>query len=121
MHDKDALEPALDDTSQRGVKPKELLADSHYGSSECLQKGCKRDVDVVSPSMPAKGKQQGKLTLEDFELDDEGRVILCPQGHAPLETFPRQSYWFDNTSRLDGQFNTPTLKSKATFCRPVIF
>ena len=86
MHDKDALEPALDDTGQRGVKPKELLADSHYGSNECLQKGCKRNVEIVSPSMPAKGKQQGKLTLEDFELDDEGRVILCPQSHAPLET-----------------------------------
>jgi len=54
MHDKDALEPALDDTDQRGVKPKELLADSHYGSNECLQKGRKRDVEVVSPSMPAK-------------------------------------------------------------------
>ena len=39
QHDKDALEPAIDDATQRGVKPDELLADSHYGSNECLEKG----------------------------------------------------------------------------------
>lgn len=86
MHDKDALEPALDDTDQRGVKPKELLADSHYGSNACLQKGRERDVDVVSPSMPAKGTRQGKLTLEDFELDEQGLVVRCPMEQSPVET-----------------------------------
>ena len=86
MHDKDALEPALDDTGKRSVKPKELLADSHYGSNECLKKGRERDVDIVSPSMPAKGTRQGKLTLEDFELDEQGLVIRCPMGQSPVET-----------------------------------
>ncbi|TWT43105.1 transposase [Botrimarina hoheduenensis] len=85
-HDQDALEPAIDGTEQRGVKPAELLADSHYGSNACLEKGRERDVEVVSPSAPAKGKKQGKLTLEDFELDDEGRVLRCPAGQAPVET-----------------------------------
>ena len=47
MHDKDALEPALDDTDQRGVKPKVLLADSHYGSNECLQNVCRRGAEGV--------------------------------------------------------------------------
>jgi hypothetical protein len=85
-HDKDALEPALDDAKQRGVKPDSLLADSHYGSNECLKKGQERGVEVVSPSMPPKGKRQGKLTLEDFEVDSEGRVVHCPMGCAPRET-----------------------------------
>lgn len=57
-HDQDALTPALDDAEQRGVKPDELLADSHYGSNACLEKGQERGVKVVSPSMPPKGKQQ---------------------------------------------------------------
>lgn len=86
MHDQDALEPALRDTDQRGVKPRELLADSHYGSNACLRKGQSQNVEVVSPSMPPKGKQQGKLTLEDFELDNEGRIVHCPMGQAPVET-----------------------------------
>jgi Transposase DDE domain/Transposase domain (DUF772) len=86
MHDQDALEPALDDADQRGLKPKELLADSHYGSNECLAKGRQRQVEIISPAMTAKGKRQGKLTLEDFELDDQGRVVRCPNGQEPIET-----------------------------------
>ena len=85
VHDRAALEPALDETQKRGIQPKELLADSHYGSNDCLEKGKQRKVEVVSPSMPPKGKQQGKLTLEDFDLNDEGRILRCPEGHEPLE------------------------------------
>jgi hypothetical protein len=86
LHDRDALEPALDDADKRGRKPKELLADSHYGSNECLAKGRQRGVEIVSPAMTAKGKLQGKLTLEDFELGDDGRVLRCSAGKEPIET-----------------------------------
>ncbi|MCA9236243.1 MAG: transposase [Planctomycetales bacterium] len=37
QHDKDALAPALDDVAGRGVKPDTVLADSNYGSNECLK------------------------------------------------------------------------------------
>lgn len=86
MHDKDALEPALTDTEQRGQKPEELLADSHYGSMECLAAGSKRGVTIISPAQTPKGKLQGKLTFEDFDLDDEGRILRCPAGQEPVET-----------------------------------
>lgn len=85
-HDQDAIEPAMEDVGERGVKPKELLADSHYGSNECLDKGRQHDVEIVAPSMPAKGTRQGKLSLEDFELDADGRVLRCPEGYAPIES-----------------------------------
>jgi Sec-independent protein translocase protein TatA len=85
-HDQDAIEPALDDVGKRGVKPEELLADSHYGSNDSLEKGLRCGVKIIAPSMPAKGKKQGKLTLEDFELDADGRVLRCPEGHTPIET-----------------------------------
>ena len=45
-----------------------------------------RGVEVVAPAMPAKGSKQGKVTLEDFELDDRGHVTRCPAGHAPIST-----------------------------------
>jgi hypothetical protein len=86
MHDKDALIPAIDDTDQRGIKPKELLADSHYGSTECIEHGRERDVKIISPAQTPKGKLQGKFTLEDFELAEDGRVTRCPAGHQPAET-----------------------------------
>lgn len=86
MHDKDALTPAIDDTEQRGIKPSELLADSHYGSTECIEKGRGHDVEIVSPAQTPKGKLQGKFTLEDFEVNEDGRITRCPAGQQPAET-----------------------------------
>jgi DDE family transposase/transposase-like protein DUF772 len=86
IHDGSALEPALADAEARGIKPEVVLADSHYGSNENLAKAKLQGVEVVSPSMPPKGSKQEKLTLEQFELDEEGRVVRCPQGHSPIMT-----------------------------------
>ena len=86
IHDQSALEPAIDDVSERGIKPKALLGDTHYGSEDCMKKGKDHDVEVIAPATPAKGKQKDRLTLEDFELDEQGRVLRCPEGHEPIET-----------------------------------
>jgi Transposase DDE domain/Transposase domain (DUF772) len=86
VHDGSSLEPALADAEARGIKPKVVLADSHYGSNENLEKASLQGVELVSPSMPPKGSQQERLTLEHFELDGDGRVVRCPQGHAPVMT-----------------------------------
>jgi hypothetical protein len=51
-----------------------------------LAKGRKRNGEIISPAMTAKGKRQGKFTLEDFELDDQGCVLRCPTGQEPVET-----------------------------------
>ncbi len=85
-HDKDALLPALTDTEERDVAPRLLLADTHYGSKECVQEAISQDVELLSPVMTAKGKKQKKLTLEDFDLDESGRMRCCPQGHQPETT-----------------------------------
>jgi len=61
--------PALTDTEQRGQKTEELLADLHYGSMECLALGDEHGIKLISPVQMPKGKLQGKLTLEDFELN----------------------------------------------------
>lgn len=86
MHDKNAVTPAIEDTEQRGIKPQELLADSHYGSTECISKGRDHDVEIISPAQTPKGKLQGKFTLEDFEIDEDGRITNCPAGQQPAET-----------------------------------
>jgi hypothetical protein len=86
VHDQAALEPAIEDVDKRGLKPTKLLADSHYGSTERLATAKAHGVTMISPAMTAKGKCQGKLTLEDFELAEDGRILRCPEGHAPLET-----------------------------------
>jgi hypothetical protein len=86
VHDGSALEPALNDVEGRGITPEVLLADTHFGSNDNLETASGRGVELVSPSMPAKGSKQEKLTLEHFELDEHGLVLRCPQGHAPVMT-----------------------------------
>ena len=86
VHDGSSLEPALADAEARKIKPSVVLADSHYGSNENLERAKQQGVEVVSPSMPPKGSKQEKLTLERFELDEAGRVTRCPQEHRPVMT-----------------------------------
>ena len=86
QHDLQALEPAVADVKARQIAPQLLLGDSHYGSTESVAQLQTQDIELLAPAMPPKGAKQGQLTLEDFELDDVGRIIACPQGHRPIWT-----------------------------------
>lgn len=91
-HDSKHLKPALDDTAERGIEPAMVLGDTHYGSEANVNDAAARGgnqglgVELVSPVMTAKGAKQGDLTLEQFTLDDDGRVLRCPAGHTPIST-----------------------------------
>lgn len=84
-HDSQALEPALDDVAIRGVEPVVILGDSHYGSTDGVQRIAERGAEVLAPAMPPKGYKLGRLTLEDFELDTDGIVVRCPAGNPPVD------------------------------------
>ena len=58
--------------------PQHILADSLYGSdSNCETALQEHRVVVISPVMPG---NQKKLNLAEFTLDDQGKVLVCPQG-----------------------------------------
>lgn len=82
--DANALLPAIEKTATRIMSPEELLADSLYGSDDNVQQA-KQDynIDVVAPVMGSKGKG---LNLDDFLLDPDDNIILCPQGNSPIST-----------------------------------
>ena len=85
VHDSKALLPALQDTQARGVMPEHMVADTHYGSTKCIAQAKAKGVTLLAPAMSPKGKGQGKLTLEDFDLNASGHIQRCPAGHTPLE------------------------------------
>ena len=80
-HDSNALLPALKNTDKRDMSPKELLADSLYGSDDNVTKA-KQDfeTDVLASLMGAKRKG---FDLEQFTLDSNNKITLCPQGNKP--------------------------------------
>jgi hypothetical protein len=80
------LPGALDDLAGRALKTKVLLADSHYGSADNMTLAEERSIDLTAPARTAKGGSSGRLTLEDFRLDEVGLVLECPSGVAPVST-----------------------------------
>lgn len=80
--DAHALMPAIKETKERGITPKELLADSLYGGDDNVGQALQEGVKVVSPTM---GKENKTTTaLADFILNDAGFVTKCPEGNKPV-------------------------------------
>ena len=86
VHDGHRLENALDDLNERALRPAVLLADSHYGSSDNMALTHDRNVDLIAPAPSAKGASSGRLTLEDFVLDEQGLVLRCPNDVEPVSS-----------------------------------
>ena len=84
VSDVHALVPALESTKTRGLEPKEVLADSLYGSDENREAAGKMGVDVISPVMGVIKKES--VHLSDFSFDDQGNVTRCPGDHVPAAT-----------------------------------
>ncbi len=81
--DAHALIPALEATAERGLDAEEVLADSVYGSDENCEAAKTMGVEVVSPVMGS-ASEKG-LLLAEFEFAENGKVLQCPQGHAPAK------------------------------------
>ena len=86
VHDGHRLADALDDLGTRALAPAVMLADSHYGCSDNMELTRERGIDLVALARPAKGAGGGRLTLEDFVLDEKGLVLLCPNKVKPVAT-----------------------------------
>ena len=91
VHDGHRLPDALDDLADRSLTPKRLLADSHYGSADNMALAQRRAIDLTAPARTAKGCSSGRLTLEEFSLDEDGLVVRCPNGVAPVSTSTAQA------------------------------
>jgi len=82
-HDSNALIPAIKSTQERDLAPEEVLADSLYGSDDNCEDAETMGVEVVSPTMGT--PKEGAIGLDDFEHSEQGKVISCPQRHAPVK------------------------------------
>ena len=81
--DAKAITPAIESVEKRGLKPKELSADTLYGSDDNREQAKQHDVELIAPSM---GQSQGEgLSLEDFRFSEKGQIAACPQGNAPAK------------------------------------
>ncbi len=112
--DADALIPAIEAAGENGLAPKEVLADSLYGSDKNCQKAESMDVEVVAPAM---GAAKYAISLEDFAVSNDGTVLACPQGHAPVNMKKKKARYTaafesDNCSQCAHEVDCPVKKGK---------
>jgi len=82
--DAHALIPLIEDAKAKGLEPKEVLADSLYGSDENCEKAKAMSVEVISPVM---GKRADTaVSLIEFTMNSENEVTACPMGCTPEKT-----------------------------------
>jgi len=82
--DAHALIPLIEATTELGLKPKEVTADTIYGGDDNCQKAKALGVEVVSP---VKGKLgEGSVPITEFTMNNENEITSCPEGCAPLNT-----------------------------------
>jgi len=79
--DANALIPAIESAREKGLSPKEVTADSLYGSDDNCGQTKALGVELIAPVMGACKKE--KLRLADFQISDSGSITACPMGHAP--------------------------------------
>ena len=87
--DANALVPAIESTKEQNLKPKELLADTLYGSDDNSEQAKKHDVKLIAPTMGT--TKEDNLSLADFQFSSQGDVVACPHGHAPAKIKKRKN------------------------------
>jgi hypothetical protein len=88
--DANALIPSIEDASERGLGPTEVLADSLYGSEKNVAAATAMGTEVVEP-VPG-GENKGKSArLSEFALTEKGGIATCPKGTADRGRPPRES------------------------------
>ena len=84
--DEAATVPAVAALAARELQPKELLADTNYGSTENALACAARGTELVTPVRgPAEATAaQPAACVADFTVDAPGeQAVRCPAGHAP--------------------------------------
>lgn len=82
--DAHAIKPAIQSSKERGLCPKELQADTLYGSDDNYEHAKTEDVELVSPAKTTRNKTENDISR--FKFSDFGHIISCPEGNKPLLT-----------------------------------
>ena len=85
--DQEALEPMLDQLAEQDRTPAVLYTDAAYGRDENVVEAERRGVDLQSPVSGMPPQDTGKLTVDDFVVDDRSETVSrCPNGCVPISS-----------------------------------
>ncbi len=113
--DAHAIKPAIKSTKRRGLAPKELEADTLYGSDDNCEYAKEENVELVSPAKVTQNKSKNDISV--FEFSDAGYILSCPKGEKPLlakkkKTRFTQGFSPEKCSRCPSQQDCPVRPGK---------
>ncbi len=82
--DAHAIKPAIESTKKKDLTPKELEADTLYGSDDNCEYAKKEGVELIAPAKITRNKSSNDIGR--FEFSNAGHVLACPEGEKPLFT-----------------------------------
>jgi len=86
--DANALVSAIESTEKQNLKPKELTADSLYGSDDNSERAKEHNVELIAPTMGT--AKEDNVTVADFTFSSQGNIVACPTGYAPAKIKKRK-------------------------------
>ena len=86
--DANALMPAIESAEKQNLKPKQVTADSLYGSDENCERAKQQAVELIAPAMGSVDKD--KLSVADFQFSEKGDIVACPRGNGPVKVKKRK-------------------------------
>jgi hypothetical protein len=81
--------PALDRLESVGRKPEKMITDGGYPSGAALVEAEARGVELHAP-VTANALPGDSIGRDKFAIDESGRIVACPAGHAPLRHSERK-------------------------------
>lgn len=102
--DAKAVTPMLADLKDNQLLPKEMPADTAYGSDENVQAAAALGVELISP-VPGIKVDPHVLNVDDFPVNEATKAVeCCPAGHEPV------------ASAYDPTTGTTTVEMPAATC-----
>lgn len=84
--DTQVIEQVCKVLEESDLLPKQMLADTLYGSDDNVQKCAQHEFDLISP-VSGKPPKPGKKTIGDFKVDEETEIVIaCPAGYTPVKS-----------------------------------
>lgn len=82
-HDSEALSEIRGNLEDQDVTPSEQTVDAGYVSGKQLAESEREGIELIGPALRDTSKNE--LKIEDFEVDREQKVAICPGGHRSVK------------------------------------
>jgi transposase len=83
VHDTEALGEIRGNLREEDVTPREQTVDAGYISGKQLYESEREGIELIGPAL--RDTSRNELKIEDFQIDREEKVAICPGGHRSVK------------------------------------